>query len=100
MKRMGPDGQLPWALTMAGAASKPAPRLKAVRRVMVFFMMILPLFALVGVIIPGVWQGVSGKKSSIPAQGSFSLEGCSSIVRINSYPQLATKISANSGYLP
>jgi hypothetical protein len=30
---------------MAGAASNPAPRPKAVRRVMVLFMVILPLFA-------------------------------------------------------
>ena len=42
MKRMGPVGQLPCALTMAGAASNPAPRPKVVRRVMVFFMLILP----------------------------------------------------------
>ena len=43
MKRMGPVGQLPCALTMAGAASNPAPRPKVVRRVMVFFMLILPV---------------------------------------------------------
>jgi hypothetical protein len=54
----GQIGQLYCALTMLGAASKPAPRPKVVRRVVVFFMVDPPVSSQSYNAFSALWQGL------------------------------------------